>query len=354
IDDFEIIKPISRGAFGKVYLAKKRTTQDAYAIKVIRKDDMIRKNMVSQVLAERHVLSLSNNPFVVRLFYAFHTKEYLYLVMEYLLEECRLCVNAGDLSSLLSAWGVFPESMCAIYGAEVALALSYLHANGITHRDLKPDNMLITSEGHIKLTDFGLSRITVAEQESVLQVTSPNSALSVNGSRNNSSLPRKVSRKEQQQARAASNKAVLGTPDYLAPELLLGLGHGPEVDWWSFGVCLYEWVVGCPPFMDESIEGIFRNILDYSRCSQDFDIEWPDEDGMTSACKDLIKRLLDPDVKTRMRSMGIKTHEFFMQIDWEHVRDQAPPFVPRPVDLTDTSYFDSKCRALLLCMRVFN
>nr|KAJ3423049.1 hypothetical protein HK105_003875 [Polyrhizophydium stewartii] len=262
INDFEIIKPISRGAFGKVYLSKKRTTQDLYAIKILRKDDMVRKNMVSQVLAERQALALSNNDFVVRLFYAFQNKEYLYLVMEYLL--------GGDLSSLLCAWGVFPEDMCRIYGAEVVIALSHLHSNGITHRDLKPDNMLITAEGHIKLT------------------------------------------------MNMSNRAVLGTPDYVAPELLLGLGHGIEVDWWSFGVCLYEWVVGFPPFSDDSIESIFRNILDYSRRNSDFDIEWPGEDEMSAPCMNLVRRLLDPDPKTRIRPEAIRSHKFFDGVDWEH------------------------------------
>ena len=137
IRDFEILKPVSRGAFGKVYLAKKKVTGDLFAIKILKKADMIRKNMVSQVLAERKVLALSKNPFVVRLYFAFQSKEYLYLVMEYLI--------GGDLSSLLSTFGVFDPDMATIYTAEVGLALEYLHANGITHRDLKPDSKSLKS-----------------------------------------------------------------------------------------------------------------------------------------------------------------------------------------------------------------
>lgn len=135
IDDFDILKPISRGAFGKVYLARKCATQDLYAIKVLKKDVMVRKNMVSHVMAERKVLSLSNNPFVVKLYYAFQSVENLYLVMEYLI--------GGDLSSVLAAFGTFEEDMVRVYAAEVTLALEYLHTNSIVHRDVKPDSMLL-------------------------------------------------------------------------------------------------------------------------------------------------------------------------------------------------------------------
>jgi len=138
----------------KVYLAKKKTTQDLYAIKILKKDDMIRKNMVSHVLAERKVMSLSTNPFVVKLYYAFQSKEYLYLVMEYLI--------GGDLSSLLQVFGYFDEDMAKIYFGEVVLALEYLHSNGITHRDLKPDSeffFLFTFSEIISLKKTKMKRI---------------------------------------------------------------------------------------------------------------------------------------------------------------------------------------------------
>ncbi|KAJ3022022.1 hypothetical protein HKX48_007177 [Thoreauomyces humboldtii] len=338
IRDFEIMKPISRGAFGKVYLAQKRTTQDMYAIKILKKQDMIRKNMVSHVLAERKVLALSRNPFVVKLFYAFQSREYLYLVMEYLI--------GGDLSSLLAAFGTFEESMAKMYGAEVAIALEYLHANGIRHRDLKPDNILINEKGHIKLTDFGLSRIQVPDQEL--------------GSGNHEQHLRTLSRGKRPQTAASglddpstpgrsqsvrrggtstlrrqnSNKQLQGTPDYLAPELLLGLGHGPEVDWWALGICLYEWIVGFPPFTDETPEAIFRNILEGA-------IEWPEED-VSSEATDLIQGLLNPDPKLRFTAEAVKKHAFFADVEWDKVREQPAPFIPATADITDTSYFDER------------
>ncbi|KAI9140186.1 serine/threonine protein kinase 15 [Paraphysoderma sedebokerense] len=312
ITDFEFIKPISRGAFGRVYLARKKTTQDLFAIKILKKDDMIRKNMVNHVLAERRVLSLSKTPHVVKLYYAFQSRFYLFLVMEYLI--------GGDLSSLLTVFGVFDEGMAKIYVAEIVLALEYLHSHNITHRDLKPDNMLIDAEGHLKLTDFGLSRISVQDQDT-----------------------------------DHSSKAVLGTPDYLAPELLLGIGHDNAVDWWALGVCLFEFLVGYPPFTADTPELIFKNILNHN-------IQWPDDGSLSDLSKDIISKLLEPDKKKRLHGKGnlsqygahhqmlitcsfdleLKGHPFFSDIDWFTLRSQPAPFVPNPESNLDTSYFEGK------------
>jgi len=245
IKDFEIIKLISRGAFGKVFLAKKCTTQDLYAIKVLKKKDMIKKNMVNHVLAERKVLAVARNNFVVKMYFAFHSKEFLYLVMEYLI--------GGDLSSLLQGFTRLDESWAQFYTAEIAVALDYLHSHGIVHRDLKPDNVLIDSKGHIKLTDFGLSRITVSEEEEepkidedvalpepvpIPQPLKPKNKHLAGVEKSTKAivksssapclqeltLPSPTSRSRVK--KSVSSKAVLGTPDYLAPELLLGTGHG--------------------------------------------------------------------------------------------------------------------------------
>ena len=294
IRDFDILKLISRGAFGKVYLARKRTTQDLYAIKVLKKKDMIKKNMVNHVIAERTVLAVARNNFVVKMYFAFHSKQYLYLVMEYLI--------GGDLSALLQGWGAFEPSWAAFYAAEIVVALEYLHSHGIVHRDLKPDNVLIDHRGHIKLTDFGLSRITVQDQDddnddAVLLSVPKSSAETApipippkapktfaSSSKHTSSLDKQSVRQLQKSSstpclleaqaptassmggprfrhRSNSSKNALGTPDYLAPELLLGSGHGPEVDWWALGICLFEFLCSYPPFTDESPELIFKNIL---------------------------------------------------------------------------------------------
>jgi serine/threonine-protein kinase greatwall len=169
IDDFEFTKPITSGGFGKVYLGKRKSTavhkssnnSDAqiFAIKVMEKSVMVKKNMAAQVRAERDALAVSKSPFVVKLFYSLQSKEHVYLVMEYMI--------GGDLKSLLHNMFYFDERMALFYISEVALALDYLHQHGIIHRDIKPDNMLLSSSGHVKLTDFGLSeinhKITIAD-----------------------------------------------------------------------------------------------------------------------------------------------------------------------------------------------
>ncbi|XP_018556328.1 serine/threonine-protein kinase greatwall isoform X1 [Lates calcarifer] len=162
IEDFVVLKPISRGAFGKVYLARKKCNARLYAIKVMKKADMVDKNMTGQMKAERDALALSKSPFVVHLFYSLQTATKIYLVMEYLI--------GGDVKSLLHIYGYFDQDMAVKYISEVALALDYLHRHGIIHRDLKPDNMLISDEGHIKLTDFGLSKVKLDRELSLMDI----------------------------------------------------------------------------------------------------------------------------------------------------------------------------------------
>ncbi|KAF7664655.1 hypothetical protein LDENG_00170530 [Lucifuga dentata] len=169
IEDFIVLKPISRGAFGKVYLARKKCNARLYAIKVMKKADMVDKNMTGQMKAERDALALSKSPFVVHLFYSLQTATKIYLVMEYLI--------GGDVKSLLHIYGYFDQDMAVKYISEVALALDYLHRHGIIHRDLKPDNMLISNEGHIKLTDFGLSKVKLDRELNLLDIlTTPSLA----------------------------------------------------------------------------------------------------------------------------------------------------------------------------------
>lgn len=324
IDDFEIMKPISRGAFGRVFLAKKRTTGDLFAIKVLKKADMIRKNAVESILAERDILISVRNPFVVRFFYSFTCSENLYLVMEYL--------NGGDLYSLLRNLGCLEEEVARVYIAEVVLALEYLHSLRVVHRDLKPDNLLIAHDGHIKLTDFGLSKV------GLINSTDDLSGPAVSGTSLLEENEHQLSASEDQRERRKKRSAV-GTPDYLAPEILLGTGHGATADWWSVGVILFELIVGIPPFNAEHPQIIFDNILNRN-------IPWPGiPDEMSPEAADLINRLLTEDPQQRLGARGaseVKQHVFFKDINWDTLARQKAAFVPASESPMDTSYFTSR------------
>lgn len=324
IEDFEIMKPISRGAFGRVFLAKKRATGDLFAIKVLKKADMIRKNAVESILAERDILISVRNPFVVRMFYSFTCRENLYLVMEYL--------NGGDLYSLLRNLGCLHEDMARVYIAELVLALEYLHSLNIVHRDLKPDNLLIGPDGHIKLTDFGLSKVGLINSTDDLSGPPVSASTLFADDKPKISEEPAIKREERQK------QAVVGTPDYLAPEILLGTGHGATADWWSVGVILFELLVGIPPFNAEHPQKIFDNIMNR-------DIPWPKvPEEMSSDAYDLIDKLLMENPVQRLGATGsreVKQHPFFKDISWDTLARQKAMFIPS-VEALDTSYFMSR------------
>ncbi|XP_042495019.1 probable serine/threonine protein kinase IRE, partial [Macadamia integrifolia] len=325
IEDFEIIKPISRGAFGRVFLARKRATGDLFAIKVLKKADMIRKNAVESILAERNILISVRNPFVVRFFYSFTCRENLYLVMEYL--------NGGDLYSLLRNLGCLDEDMARVYMAEVVLALEYMHSLNVIHRDLKPDNLLIAHDGHIKLTDFGLSKVGLINSTDDLSGPSVSSS-EIIGDNEPKTAERQTSKREQRQKHSA-----VGTPDYLAPEILLGMGHGATADWWSVGVILFELLVGIPPFNAEHPQQIFDNIMNR-------DIPWPKiPEEMSCEAYDLIDKLLTENPVQRLGATGtkeVKCHSFFKNINWDTLARQKAAFIPAAEGAYDTSYFTSR------------
>lgn len=328
ITDFEILKPISRGAFGKVYLAQKRKTGDLYAIKVLSKSDLVRKNAADSVIAERNALAIAHNAFVVKLFYAFQSTENLYLVMEYLI--------GGDLASLLRNLYTFEFDMAQQYAAEIVLALEYLHSVGIVHRDLKPDNILITDEGHLKLTDFGLSRVAMISD----RMGAGASPFGIGGAPNAQKSAQKTPDPLLDIAAEAdleeTSERIVGTPDYLSPEILLGRRHGMAVDWWALGVITFEFLCGYPPFTADSPEKIFQNIL---ACK----VEWPEDWDVPEEAKAFVHALLELEPKKRLGSQGvkeIKSHPFFRGVQWETLLNKPMNdiFIPRPANRQDTSY----------------
>ncbi|XVF24298.1 hypothetical protein REPUB_Repub13aG0115600 [Reevesia pubescens] len=214
LEDFEVLKVVGQGAFGKVYQVKRSATSDIYAMKVMRKDKIMEKNHAEYMKSERDILTKVDHPFIVQLRYSFQTKYRLYLVLDF--------VNGGHLFFQLYRQGLFREDLARIYTAEIVSAVSHLHANGIMHRDLKPENILLDADGHVMLTDFGLAKEFDENTRS---------------------------------------NSMCGTLEYMSPEIFLGKGHDKAADWWSVGILLYEMLTGKPPYTGRNRQKIQEKII---------------------------------------------------------------------------------------------
>ncbi|XP_034003196.1 microtubule-associated serine/threonine-protein kinase 2 isoform X4 [Trematomus bernacchii] len=307
-EDFENIKLISNGAYGTVFLVRHKETRQRFAMKKINKQNLILRNQIQQAFVERDILTFAENPFVVSMFCSFETRRHLCMVMEY--------VEGGDCATLLKSIGALPVDMARMYFAETVLALEYLHNYGIVHRDLKPDNLLITSMGHIKLTDFGLSKIGLM-------------SLTTNMYEGHI----------EKDTREFLDKQVCGTPEYIAPEVILRQGYGKPVDWWAMGVILYEFLVGCAPFFGDTPEELFGQVISD-------EIIWPEDDeALPFEAQDLICKLLRQNPLERLgtgSAFEVKQHQFFTELDWNSLLRQKAEFIPQLESEDDTSYFDTR------------
>ncbi|DAZ95461.1 TPA: hypothetical protein N0F65_002146 [Lagenidium giganteum] len=293
LDDFIMIKVIGKGSFGKVLLVRKRDTGLVFAMKVLRKENIIKRNQVEHTRTERHVLGYVRHPFIVGLNYAFQTSDKLYFVLDY-------CAG-GELFFHLGKVQRFPEPRARFYAAEITLAIEYVHNLDIIYRDLKPENVLLDENGHIRLTDFGLSKEGIQDDFS-------------------------------------GANSFCGTPEYLAPEILNRSGHGRAVDWWSLGALLYEMLTGLPPFYCRDRDRLFEKI-------RKGDLTFPKY--LSAEAKDLLGKLLERDPTKRLGTGPddageIKNHPFFREIQWDalalgHI---PPPWRPTFSGALDTSQFD--------------
>lgn len=291
IADFTFIKRISSGAYAKVYLAEKNSTKDTYAIKVTPKSELRQKNEVRRVLTEKDILLKNSNPYIVEIYYSIIGKHNLYLVMDF--------VPGGDLYSLLQNIGTLDEDSSRIYIAQIVQALDFLHGKGILHRDLKPDNILISCEGKLKLTDFGLSLYGAFDR--------------------------------------GNSEGLVGTPGYMAPEIILSQPHNQCVDYWSLGVILFELLTGIPPFNRETEQETFQAIVS-GKC------DWSLLEDVSNDGIDFIRKLLTVDPSKRLGANGIsdiKNHSWFKSINWDKVEELPPPFVPK-VTRNSTEYFEER------------
>ncbi|KAG1957876.1 microtubule-associated serine/threonine-protein kinase [Pimephales promelas] len=307
--DFEMIKLISNGAYGAVYLVRHKETKQRFAMKKINKQNLMLRNQIQQAFVERDILTFAENPFVVSMYCSFETRRHLCMVMEY--------VEGGDCATLLKNMGPLPVDMARMYFAETVLALEYLHNYGIVHRDLKPDNLLVTSMGHIKLTDFGLSKVGLMNMTTNL-----------------------YEGHIEKDAREFSDKQVCGTPEYIAPEVILRQGYGKPVDWWAMGIILYEFLVGCVPFFGDTPEELFGQVISD-------EINWPEgEEAPPADSQELITLLLRQNPLERLGTAGgayeVKHHQFFHSLDWNSLLRQKAEFIPQLESEDDTSYFDTR------------
>ncbi|XP_074311933.1 serine/threonine-protein kinase AtPK2/AtPK19-like [Silene latifolia] len=293
LEDFEIMKLVGEGAFGKVYQVRKRVTSEIYAMKVMRKDKIMAKNHAEYMKAERDILTKIGHPFIIQLRYSFQTKYRLYLVLDF--------INGGHLFFQLYNQGLFREDLARVYAAEIVSAVSHLHANSVMHRDLKPENILLDADGHVVLTDFGLAK-ELRENE-----------------RSNS---------------------LCGTVEYMAPEIVLGKGHDKAADWWSVGVLIFEMVTGQPPFSGGNREKIQKKIINDKFKLPAF---------LSSEAHSLLKGLMQKDPSKRLGcgvtgSKGIKNHKWFKPINWRKLeaREIQPSFRPEVGGKLCTANFEKR------------
>lgn len=301
---------------------------------------------MGHVKSERDLLSEVQSPWVVELFYSFQDPNYLTLVMEYL--------AGGDMMSLLIKFDTFSEEMAKFYIAECVLAIESIHALGFIHRDIKPDNILLDAKGHIKLTDFGLStgfhnthKMLYYEKffESYgipVQMKKSRSGDKLNEDESSGRIDMTLKGRDRienwKRNRRALAFSTVGTPDYVAPEVFGRMGYGKECDWWSLGAIMFEMLYGHPPFMADTQPEVCQRILRHKEC-----LKIPDEPKVSEACKNLVRRLLT-DSDKRLGLFGsneIKSHPFFVGIDWENLRNSPAPFQPVLKTEDDTAYFPS-------------
>lgn len=323
-NDFTPIKVIGKGAFGEVRLVQKKDTGHIYAMKILRKKDMLLKEQVAHVRAERDILAEADHQWVVKMFYSFQDSRNLYLVMEFL--------PGGDMMTLLIKKDTFSEEMTQFYVAETASAIDYIHKLGFIHRDIKPDNLLLDSKGHIKLSDFGLctglKKAHTTEYYREITHINPTSDIS-------NPIDSKRRAETWKKKRRELAYSTVGTPDYIAPEVFMQRGYSSSCDWWSLGVIMFEMLIGFPPFCSEDAQITYRKVMQWRDT-----LIFPPEVPISSVSRDLITKFCC-DAEHRLNNINdIKAHPFLKGVDWEHIRDRPAPYLPTIKSIDDTSNFD--------------
>lgn len=291
IHDFDFLSTLGTGTFGRVRLVKfkRDPNSEPMALKMLKKTEIIRLKQIDHVKSEKKILESIHHPFIVELKGTFQTESHVFMLLDY--------ACGGELFSLLRREGRFANDVGLFFATEIVLAFEYLHAKDIAYRDLKPENLLVDKDGHVRITDFGFAKV-VKDKTFTL----------------------------------------CGTPEYLAPEIIQSKGHNKFVDWWALGVLIFEMLAGYPPFYDDNPLGIYQKILDGY-------YEFPPY--IESKARDLIKAFLTADKTIRLgcNKKGpddVKAHKWFKGVDWDIVasREIPPPWIPKVRNNTDTQYFE--------------
>ena len=294
LEDFKVLKVIGRGSFGKVNLVEYLPTHETYAMKSLKKDLLIEQEQIENTLLEKEILQTIDYPLLCGLVFCFQTEERIYFIMPFL--------SGGELFQHLRKFRTFDEDKVRFYGAQIALALEYLHSKGIVYRDLKPENILMDEEGYLKLADFGMAKKLKDDEKAM---------------------------------------SFCGTPEYLAPEIITMEGHDKMADWWSFGILLFEMLCGLPPFYMDNIDKMYEMI-------QTSQVKFPKRINLSNEAKDIIQKLLEKNPKKRLGYQKgieeIKSHPFFAKIDFNAIEQKKikAPFIPEVENDTDVQNFDEE------------
>ncbi|TPX10665.1 uncharacterized protein E0L32_008399 [Thyridium curvatum] len=308
LSDFKRIRTLGTGTFARVCLVRPASQNDAdrnkvFALKILRKTEVIKLKQIDHVRHERQILGdVSGHPFITNLLASFSDHDFLYLLLDY--------VPGGELFSYLRKLRRFDEDMARFYAAEIVLVLEYLHEHqgGVAYRDLKPENLLLDEDGHIKLVDFGFAK--------------------------------RLGKKDDDNGRAVETYTLCGTPEYLAPEVIQNKGHTTAVDWWALGILIYEFLTGYPPFWHQNPIEIYKQIVEKP-------VVFPQEPPISPEAQDLIRSFCTVDRSRRLGNISggaarVKEHPFFRGVDWEatYRRAERGPIVPPVRYPGDAQCFD--------------
>ncbi|KLO11264.1 kinase-like protein [Schizopora paradoxa] len=333
VEQFHIIAQVGQGGYGEVFLARKLETGEVCALKKMRKKTLFKMDEIRHVLVERDILTATKTPWLVRLLYAFQDAEHVYLAMEY--------VPGGDFRTLLNNSGVLKEEHARFYIGEMFAAVNELHRLGYIHRDLKPENFLVDGTGHVKLTDFGLA--TGALNPKLIESLKIKlDKVKDNEIVQRSTLERRSLYRSIRNVDPRYADSVVGSPDYMAPEVLRGKPYSYSVDYWSLGCILFEFLAGFPPFSGGTPDETWTNLKNWTKVLKRPEYDRPEDliFNLTDIAWDAITRLIAHASVRYVALNQVMGHPFFKGVHWDDMRNTRAPFVPALDSEIDTGYYD--------------